>query len=38
VMVFMVYDRPKESLFGLGIIFVGFLLYLFDKLKKTNTV
>jgi APA family basic amino acid/polyamine antiporter len=38
VMVFMVYDRPKESLFGLGIIFVGYLLYLFDSLKKPNTV
>jgi APA family basic amino acid/polyamine antiporter len=38
VMVFMVYDRPKESLFGLGIIFVGFLLYQFDTLKKPTSL
>ncbi|MCH6233318.1 APC family permease [Cognataquiflexum rubidum] len=31
VMVFMVYDRPKESLFGLGIIFVGYVLFLLDR-------
>ena len=31
VMVFMIYDRPKESLFGLGIIFVGYILFLFDR-------
>lgn len=37
VMTFMVYDRPKESLFGLGIIFVGYSLYLFDSKKKPNT-
>lgn len=38
VMVFMLYDRPKESLFGLGIIFVGYILYLFDTLKKPKTI
>ena len=27
----MIYDRPKESLFGLGIILVGFIVFLFDK-------
>jgi APA family basic amino acid/polyamine antiporter len=27
----MLYDRPKESLFGLGIILIGFIVFLFDK-------
>lgn len=36
VMGFMLYDRPMESLLGLGIIFVGFLIYLFDKPVTTN--
>jgi len=31
IMVFMLYDRPKESLFGLGIILLGFIVFLFDK-------
>ncbi|MFD2200739.1 APC family permease [Shivajiella indica] len=31
IMVFMLYDRPMESLFGLGIIFIGFIVFLFDK-------
>lgn len=31
VMVFMVYDRPKESIFGMGIIFVGYVLFLLDR-------
>ena len=36
VMGFMLYDRPMESIFGLGIIFVGFLIYLFDKPVTSN--
>jgi basic amino acid/polyamine antiporter, APA family len=31
IMVFMLLDRPTESLFGLGIILVGFIVFLFDK-------
>ncbi|WP_194973987.1 APC family permease [Aquiflexum lacus] len=34
VMIFMLIDRPKESLFGLGIILVGFVVFLLDR--KTN--
>lgn len=38
VMVFMFYDRPKESLIGVGIILIGFVLYLFDsKLSNVNS-
>ncbi len=33
IMAFMLYDRPKESLFGLGIILIGFIVFLFDKKK-----
>ncbi|PSL07223.1 APC family permease [Cecembia rubra] len=42
VMIFMFYDRPKESLIGLGFIIIGFVLYLFDsktinqKILKNN--
>jgi basic amino acid/polyamine antiporter, APA family len=39
IMVFMLYDRPIESLFGLGIILIGFIVFLFDKKKnKENSV
>ncbi|MCF1750800.1 APC family permease [Mariniradius sediminis] len=31
VMAFMLYDRPKESLLGLGIILLGYIVYLFDR-------
>jgi basic amino acid/polyamine antiporter, APA family len=31
IMIFMLYDRPIESLFGLGIILIGFIVFLFDK-------
>jgi APA family basic amino acid/polyamine antiporter len=31
VTIFMFYDRPRESLIGIGIIFVGYIIYLFDK-------
>jgi basic amino acid/polyamine antiporter, APA family len=34
VMVFMLIDRPQESLFGLGIILVGFVVFLFDRKIK----
>ena len=36
VMVFMLIDRPQESLFGLGIILVGFIVFLFDRKTKTE--
>lgn len=36
VMGFMLYDRPKESLFGLGIIAVGFIVYLFDQKNESK--
>lgn len=36
IMAFMLYDRPKESLFGLGIIAVGFVVYLFDQKNETK--
>ena len=36
VMVFMFYDRPKESLIGVGIIIIGFILFLFDSKISTN--
>lgn len=36
VMAFMLYDRPKESLLGLGIIGVGFILYLFDRKNESK--
>ncbi len=34
VMIFMLIDRPQESLFGLGIILVGFIVFLFDRKTK----
>lgn len=37
VMIFMFYDRPKESLIGMGIILIGFVLYRLDiKISKIN--
>ncbi|RZS97240.1 APC family permease [Cecembia calidifontis] len=37
VMIFMFYDRPKESLIGMGIILIGFFLYRLDsKISKIN--
>ena len=35
VMFFMLYDRPKESAIGIGIVLIGYIIYLFDK--KNNT-
>lgn len=38
VMVFMFFDRPKESLIGVGIILVGYILFLFDsKISNVNS-
>lgn len=31
IMVYLFWDRPRESFAGLGILIIGFLLFLFDK-------
>lgn len=37
VTAFMLYDRPKESLIGMGIILIGIILFKFDsKISKIN--
>ncbi|WP_291785666.1 amino acid permease [Cecembia sp.] len=34
VMIFMLYDRPKESAIGIGIILIGYIIYLIDSKNK----
>ncbi len=36
VMGYLIYDRPVESLAGLGILILGGLMYVFDKREVTN--
>lgn len=33
VMGYMVWDRPKESIAGLGLLFIGFVIFLLDRRK-----
>jgi APA family basic amino acid/polyamine antiporter len=37
VMFFMLYDRPKESAIGIGIILIGYIIYLFDSKNKLES-
>jgi len=37
VMFFMLYDRPKESAIGIGIVLIGYIIYLFDKKNITES-
>lgn len=37
VMFFMLYDRPKESAIGIGIILFGYIIYLIDSKNKLQS-